>query len=140
MFLIAAQSRTVCRSFQAQFLQQINKPGGSVTDVRISVNIEALRTAVGCCPKQLLSRRHSLAINVPCRLFNLYVILTYDSYKIQILQELSDCDFASRSAFCKQFATLVNEHPYDIRYLIRLDEVKLEVFGCVNKQSYIISN
>ena len=57
-----------------------------------------------------------------------------------MLVELSNCNFASRSAFLKQFVNLVNEHPRDIHYLTRLDEVKRNVFGCVNKQSNIISD
>ena len=51
------------------------------------------------------------------------------------MRELSDRDFASRSAFCEQFVTLVNEHSDVIRQVIMSDEAHFELPGCVNKQN-----
>ena len=51
------------------------------------------------------------------------------------MREVSDRDFASRSAFCEQFVTLVNEHSDVIRQVIMSDEAHFELPGCVNKQN-----
>jgi hypothetical protein len=45
---------------------------------------------------------------------------------------MSDRDFASRSAFCEQFVTLLNEHSDAI--LVMSDEALFELPGCVNKK------
>jgi hypothetical protein len=69
LFLLATNSRTVYRSFELCVLHVIRqKLVRSVADVWISENVEGagLRTAIGCCPKQLAGR-HSVAINVPSR-------------------------------------------------------------------------
>jgi hypothetical protein len=42
------------------------------------------------------------------------------------VQEQSDSDCASRSAFCGQFVTLVNEHPDVIRQWIKSNEAHFE--------------
>jgi hypothetical protein len=42
------------------------------------------------------------------------------------VQEQSDSDCASRSAFREQFVTLVNEHPDVIRHWIKADEAHFE--------------
>jgi hypothetical protein len=51
------------------------------------------------------------------------------------VRQLSDRDFASRSAFCEQFVTLVNEHSDVIRQVVMSDEAHLELPGCVNEQN-----
>jgi hypothetical protein len=51
------------------------------------------------------------------------------------VRELSDRDFASSSAFCEQFVTLVNEHSYVIRQVVMPDEAHFELSDCVNKQN-----
>jgi hypothetical protein len=50
-------------------------------------------------------------------------------------QEMSGREFASRSAFCEQFVTLVNEHSDVIRQVIMSDEAHSELPGCVNEQN-----
>jgi hypothetical protein len=51
------------------------------------------------------------------------------------VRELPDCDFASRSAFCEQFVTLVSEHSDVICQVIMSDEADSELPGCVNEQN-----
>jgi hypothetical protein len=51
------------------------------------------------------------------------------------VRELSDRDFASRSAFCEQFVTLVNEHSDVIRQVVMSDEAHFVLPGCVNEQN-----
>jgi hypothetical protein len=51
------------------------------------------------------------------------------------VRELLDRDFASRSAFCEQFVTLVNEHSDIFRQVIMSDEAHFELPDCVNKQN-----
>jgi hypothetical protein len=51
------------------------------------------------------------------------------------VSEVSDREFASRSAFCEQFVTLLNEHSDVNRQVIMSDEAHFELPGCVNKQN-----
>ena len=44
-------------------------------------------------------------------------------------------DFASRSALCEQFVTLVNEDPDVICCFIVSDEAHFELSGCMYKQN-----
>jgi hypothetical protein len=69
----------------------------------------------------------------------------YHPYKIQILQEPSNCDFVSRSAFCEQLVSLVKEH-MTFRCLLKFNlnclvvwinktsrtEVKLILVSCIS--------
>jgi len=43
--------------------------------------------------------------------------LHYHAYKLNIVEELSEGDFYSRSVFCEQFVALVKEHP-DVIHLL----------------------
>jgi hypothetical protein len=56
----------------------------------------------------------------------------YHPYKTQILQEPSNRDFVSRSAFCEQFVSLVKKKKNDIQMFVG---VPFELFSCVNKQN-----
>jgi hypothetical protein len=78
------------------------KPGSSVRTVSTPENIERVRAAIGCIPKQS-AHRHSITLNISSRSRQQIVHsnLHYHPYKIQIMQELSDCDFASRRVFCE---------------------------------------
>jgi hypothetical protein len=49
--------------------------------------------------------------------------------------EPSDHDFVSRSVFCEQFVTLVNEDPDVIYCLIMSGEAHFELSGCMYKQN-----
>jgi hypothetical protein len=49
------------------------------------------------------------------------------------VQERSDPDFASGSAFRVQFVTVMNEHPYIFRRLIMSHDGHFELSACVNK-------
>ena len=60
--------------------------------------------------------------------------LHFHPYKRHILQELSDPDFASGSAFYVQFVTVMNERPYIIRRLMS-DDGHFELSACANKQN-----
>jgi hypothetical protein len=51
------------------------------------------------------------------------------------VRELSDRDFASRSACCEQFVALVNEHSDVIRQVLMSDEAHFELPVCVNEQN-----
>ena len=44
--------------------------------------------------------------------------LHYHAYKLDIVQELPDCNFYSRSAFCEQFVTLVKEYTLFFYYFV----------------------
>jgi hypothetical protein len=48
---------------------------------------------------------------------------------------VSDRDFASRSAFCEKFVTLVKENSDAVLQVIMSDEAYFELPGCVNKQN-----
>ena len=51
------------------------------------------------------------------------------------MQELSDCDFVSRSVFCEQFfSTFPNENPGVIRHLKMSDDTHFELSASVNTQ------
>lgn len=52
---------------------------------------------------------------------------------MQIVQELSNCDFISRMEFCNEFVDLVNEDSGIIRHLIMSDEAHFKLSGSVNK-------
>lgn len=59
--------------------------------------------------------------------YDAFFILPYISpYRLRIVQEQSDSNCASRSAFCEQFVTLVNEHVDVIRHWIKSDEAHFE--------------
>ena len=94
---------------------------------------EILRAAIGRSPKRSV-RRHSVVLNDSSR--SLQRILRSDvhfhPYKLQTIQELSGCNFASKSSFYEQFVTLVKEHLDVIRHLIMSDGSHLELSGCVN--------
>jgi hypothetical protein len=51
------------------------------------------------------------------------------------VEELSDHEFDSTSAFCKQFLTLVNEKSDAVRQVIKSDEADFKLPGCVKKQN-----
>lgn len=78
--------------------------------MRIPENTERVQAATGRGPRRSV-RRHSVALNLSST--SLRRILQYNlhfhPYKLHIVQELSDRDFVSRSAFCLQFVTLVNK-------------------------------
>ena len=61
---------------------QDKDPGGSVIGVRISENIEGLRTAIGCCPQKTstLGRQNfffGLLLTYRADCFHVRFILTY---------------------------------------------------------------
>jgi hypothetical protein len=104
--------------------------------VRIPENTERVQAATGRGPRRSV-RRHSVALNLSST--SLRRILQYNlhfhPYKLHIVQELSDRDFAYRSVFCEQFFfTFPNENPGVVRHLIMSDEAHFQLFGCVNTQ------
>jgi len=81
-------------------------------------------------PKQYEPRSVAaiVALNIPCRSLSwiLHSALHFRPHKLNIVQEQSDSDCASRSAFCEQFVILVKEHPDVIRHWIKSDEAHFE--------------
>jgi hypothetical protein len=104
--------------------------------VRTPENTKRVRTTVARSPKCSV-HRHSIACNISSRSHQrvLQSDIRFHPYKRLIVQELSDPDFASRSAFYVQFITVMNEHPYIIRRLIISDGSHFELSACVNKQN-----
>ena len=86
-------------------------PRHGVTTVRTRGNNEGVRVADGRSPKRS-ARRHSAGRKVSSRSLRRisHSDLHYHDYKLNIVQELSERDFHSRSAFCEQFVTVVKEH------------------------------
>jgi hypothetical protein len=72
--------------------------------------------------------------------FIVFTLSPCHPYQLHIVREMSDREFASRSAFCEQFVTLVNEHSAVIRQVIMSDEAHFELPGCVNKQNRSAAN
>jgi hypothetical protein len=93
-------------------------PEGRVRNVRTPEDTERARAAIGRSPKQS-ARRHSVALNISSRslLRILHSGLRFNPHQLHIVRKLPDRDFASRSAFCEQFFTLVNEHSDAIRQM-----------------------
>ena len=56
------------------------------------------------------------------------------------MRELSDREFAIRSAFCEQFASLVSEHSDVIRQDMTSDEAHFELPVCANKHNSSAAN
>jgi hypothetical protein len=110
------------------------KPEGRVKTERTPENIETAWAAISRSHKRS-ARRHSVALNISSRSLwrILHSGLLFRPYQLHIVGEVSDRDFAWRSAFCEQFVTLVNEHSDVIRQVIMSDEAHFELPGCVNK-------
>jgi hypothetical protein len=101
-FLVATPSRNGYRSFEPRLLQQIKNLKAESQE-----KIERLRAAIGRSPKRS-ARGHSVALNISSRSLGrvLHSGLLFHPYQLHTVRELSDRDFASRSAFCEQFFCL----------------------------------
>jgi hypothetical protein len=80
--------------------------------VRTPENTGSLRAATRCSPRRKARMTSNGPHNVEqsVRRIPLSDLLFYP-YKLHIVQELSDRDFASGSTFCEQFVTSMNEQP-----------------------------
>ena len=87
-------------------------PRDGVTTVGTPGNNDRVWSAIGRSSKWSAGR-HSATRNMSSRWLRRLPDsdLHYQPYKLNTMQELSDCDFYIRSVFCEQFVTLVKEHP-----------------------------
>jgi hypothetical protein len=102
--VIATPLRTGYRSFEPRLLQHIKNPeaeSGLCRRRKALKEYEPLSVVA-------LDDQH-IDMQLPST-YRADSHLHFHPYKLHIMQELSDRDFASRSALCKQFFTLVKEH------------------------------
>jgi hypothetical protein len=102
------------------------KPEGRVRAVRTPEKIERAQAAIGRSPKRSAGT-HTVALNISSRSLRriLHSGLLFRPYQLHIVREISDRDFASRSALCEQFFILVYEHSAVIRQVVMSDEAHL---------------
>jgi len=124
------------QTFRTTASAETERPVGTVRTVRTPENPERVRTAVGRSPKRS-AHGHSVASNISNRSHRriLQSDLQFRPYKRHNVQELPDPNFASGNAFYVQFVTVMNEHPYIIRRLIRSHYGHFELSACVNKHN-----
>lgn len=113
------------------------KRGGSTRSVRTPENIEHVRVAVGRSPRRS-ARRQSAALGISDRSVRriLRLDLHHHPYKIQVVQELNENDFAARRQFCETFLGMVEENEELVHNLWMSDEAHFHLSGFVNKQNF----
>ena len=124
------------RKFRTTASTEDKKHGGKPKTVRTPENIERVRIDFQRSPKRS-AHRHAQTLGISRTSLRriLHKDLNFHPYKLQIVQELSDRDHASRRTFCEQFIELTREQPDLIRRVIMSDEAHFQLCGSVNKQN-----
>ncbi|GBM68340.1 hypothetical protein AVEN_138181-1 [Araneus ventricosus] len=109
------------------------KPPYIPRSVRTSQQIEALRQAVLQSP-QRSARRHATAMRISDRSVRriLHLDLKFYPYKMMVVQEIKDLDWANRRASSE---AILQNVPCDV-ILLSGDEAHFHLSGCVNKQNF----
>lgn len=112
------------------------KPTGRPISVRTPANIERVQVAFLRSPKRSANRQsQTLAISRTSLQRILHKDLSLKPYKVQLVQELKDTDFAARLAFSNNFLDLLENNADLSENLFTSDEAHFHMCGYVNKQN-----
>lgn len=110
------------------------KPPGLPRSVRTPDNVERVRRAVVVSP-QRSTRRQTSALGMSRRSLQriLHDNLKFHPYKIMIVQQLTQRDFAQRREFCARMRAIFADDPDAV--IMMSDEAHFHLDGYVNKQN-----
>jgi len=108
------------------------KPPGLLLSVRTPENVDTVRRAVFANPRHS-ARRQALGM-LRCSLYHiLHDELKFHLYKIMIVQQLAEGDFAQRRDFCENMLTILTEDANAV--VMMSDEAHFHLNGFLNKQN-----
>jgi transposase len=127
--------KTWIKNFEETGSALKRKPPGKERSIRTPENIETVRAALEQSPQRSM-RRHAASLNISDRSLRriLHKDLNFHPYKIQVVQQLQEHDLFSRTNFCREFLTSVDE---DEVHSLLMSDAHFHLSGFVNKISAI---
>jgi hypothetical protein len=122
------------RNFRETASATKRKPPGREPAVRTPKNVERVRQAVLRSPRRS-ANKHTLALRMSdhtvCRIF--HKGLNFHTYKMVMVQALSDQDMINRKTVCEDLSNAVRND--NINHVLMTDESNFHLFGCSNSQN-----